>query len=158
MQAFGYAAGALPGLPDPDLDRQFYSGVPTRRFFAWCIDFVLELVIGIPIAIFFGIATLGFGFLLFGVMLAVISFLYRVTTISNRSATWGMRIMGIELRRADGERFDFGTALLHTSLFTVSVAFVVLQLISCLSMVGSRYGQGLPDLILRTTMINRPED
>ena len=30
MDATGYA-GPMGGLPDPDLDRQFYDGVPTAR-------------------------------------------------------------------------------------------------------------------------------
>lgn len=158
MYANGATPGTLPGLPDPELDRQFYAGVPTRRLIAWFIDLAVALFFGLPIALFFGLATLGFGFALFPFLLASVSFVYRVLTISGGSATWGMRVMGIELRRADGARFDFGTALMHTALYTLSIAFVVAQLISCLAMVGTRYGQGLPDLVLRTTAINRPED
>jgi hypothetical protein len=30
--------------------------------------------------------------------------------------------------------------------------------VSCMAIVGTRYGQGLPDIILRTTAINRPVD
>lgn len=157
MQAYGYA-GFMPGLPDPDLDRQFYDGVPARRLAAWVIDLVVILLIGVPVAFVFGLLTLGFGFLIFPFLVASVGFLYRTTTIAGSSATWGMRIMGIELRRADGSRFDFMTALMHTALYTIALGFVVLQLISCVAMIGTRYGQGLPDLILRTTAINRPED
>jgi hypothetical protein len=35
---------------------------------------------------------------------------------------------------------------------------MVVQLVSCIAMVGTRFGQGLPDLILGTTAINRPAD
>ena len=48
-------------------------------------------------------------------------------TLAGGSATWGMRFTGIELRRGDGTRFDFATALLHTALYTVCISVVVLQ-------------------------------
>jgi hypothetical protein len=38
------------------------------------------------------------------------------------------------------------------------ISVVVLQAISCLSILVTRYGQGLHDLILGTTAINRPID
>ncbi|WP_299134284.1 RDD family protein [uncultured Amaricoccus sp.] len=157
MQAYGYA-GSLAGLPDPEMDRQFYEGVPARRLAAWMIDLLITLLVGVPAAVMFGLMTLGFGFALFPFLVATVGFVYRVATIAGGSATWGMRAMGIELRRADGSRFDFATAIMHTALYTISFGVVVLQIVSCVSMVASRYGQGLPDVILRTTAINRPAD
>lgn len=148
----------LSGLPDPELDPQFYQGVPARRLAAWLIDVAIILAVGVPIALVFGLVTLGIGFAVFPLILAAIGFAYRVGTIADRSATWGMRIMGIELRRGDGARFDLLTALGHVALYTLSMAFVVTQIISCVAMLGSRYGQGLPDIVLRTTAINRPVD
>ena len=106
----------------------------------------------------FGLATLGFGFALFPILVMGVGFVYRTLTIASGSATWGMRLMGIELRRHDGARLDFSTALLHTAIYTVAISVVVLQLGSIVGMVATRYGQGLPDLILRTAMINRPAD
>ncbi|TPE53727.1 RDD family protein [Amaricoccus solimangrovi] len=148
----------LAGLPDPELDPQFYRGVPARRFAAWLIDVAIILCVGVPVALLFGVLTLGIGFMIFPLILAAIGFAYRVGTISDRSATWGMRVMGIEFRRGDGQRFDFVTALGHVAIYTLSMAFVLVQLVSCLAMLGTRYGQGLPDIVLRTTAINRPVD
>ena len=34
----------------------------------------------------------------------------------------------------------------------------MLQLVSCLAILGTRYRQGIPDIILGTTAINRPAD
>lgn len=150
--------GPMSGLPDPERDRQFYEGVPSRRLAAWFVDVAVALIFGVPLALMFGLATLGLGFLAFPLIVMGVGFFYRTATIAGRSATWGMRLMGIELRRHDGSRFDFLTALLHTALYTVSVGMVVLQFLSVLGMVASRYGQGLPDFVLRTTMINRPAD
>ncbi len=155
--AYGYS-GPMAGLPDPERDRQFYEGVPARRLVAWVIDVVVILAVGVPIATFFGLVTLGFGFALFPLVLASVGFLYRTATIAGGSATWGMRFTGIEFRRGDGTRFDLLLALLHTAIYTVCFGVIVLQLVSCVAILGTRYGQSLPDIILGTTAINSPAD
>jgi uncharacterized RDD family membrane protein YckC len=148
----------MPGLPDPDLDRQFYEGVPARRLFAWFVDLFIVLLIGVPVAVAFGLLTLGFGFVLFPLLVAGVGFIYRTATIAGGSATWGMRFAGIEFRRGDGSRFDLLFAFLHTAIYAVCFGVFVLQLISCIAILGTRYGQSLPDIILGTTAINRPAD
>jgi uncharacterized RDD family membrane protein YckC len=157
MHAYDYS-GPMSGLPDPERDRQFYEGVPARRLVAWFVDLAIILAIGVPVAVFFGIATFFFGFALFPLIVAVVGFFYRTATIAGGSATWGMRFTGIELRRGDGTRFDLATALAHTAIYTVCFAVVVLQIVSCATIVGTRYHQSLADLILGTTAINRPAD
>ncbi len=148
--------GLMSGLPDPAREPQFYEGVAMRRFFAWIVDLVLILAIGVPLALAFGLATLGLGFALFPIIVAGFGFFYRVATIAQGSATWGMRFAGLELRRGDGSRFDLMTAILHTAIYTVAFTSVVLQILSCLTIMFSRYRQGLNDLVLGTTAINRP--
>ena len=140
------------GLPDPDSDAQFYSGVPAKRLVAFLIDVVLVW----GIAILVSLLTLGIGFLIMGFLIAVIDLIYRTLTIGSKSATLGMRMMGIELRTFGGDRFNTGHALIHTLLFYVMLAFVIVQLISVIMMGGSRYGRGLHDLVVGSTMINRP--
>jgi len=157
MQAYG-VSGPMDGLPDPDRDGQFYEGVPARRLAAWVVDALVVLAIAVPIGLLFGLMTLGFGFMLFPFFLIGVSFLYRTTTIAARSATWGMRAFGIELRRSDGTRFDLATAALHTAIYTVCFSVMVLQAVSSVAMAATRYGQGIPDIILRTTAINAPAD
>ena len=137
--------------PDPIRAPQFYASVPTKRFLAWLIDtaitFALVMVI-IPFTAFTGLFFLPF-------LIFVISFAYRTLTISSRSATWGMRIMSIELRDARGERFDFSQAFMHTLGFTISMAFVLIQVVSVVMMMGSARGQSLTDMALGSVMINR---
>jgi uncharacterized RDD family membrane protein YckC len=157
MQAFR-TFGPMDGLPDPERDRQFYEGVPGRRLAAWFVDVAIILAIGVPLALVFGLMTLGFGFAIFPLIVAGVGFFYRTATIAGGSATWGMRFVGIEFRRGDGTRFDFVTALAHTALYTDAFGVVLLQLVSCMAMLGTRYGQGLPDIVLGTTAINRPAD
>jgi uncharacterized RDD family membrane protein YckC len=150
--------GTMSGLPDPERDRQFYDGVPALRLAAWCVDVVVVFAIALPVGLIFGLLTFGFGFALFPLILVGVSVGYRTATIASRSATWGMRFLGIEFRRHDGTRFDLLTAFLHTLGYTFAMAFFVVQLISCIAILTTRYGQSIPDLVLRTTAINRPED
>ena len=148
----------MAGLPDPERDPQFYDGVTTRRFVAWCVDLLIVLLVGVPLATLFGLMTLFVGFSIFPLIVAGVGFAYRVLTIAGGSATWGMRFTGIELRRGDGSRLDFPYALAHTVLYAVCVGFFPLQLVSCATILGSRYRQSLGDMLLGTTAINRPAD
>jgi uncharacterized RDD family membrane protein YckC len=148
----------LRGLPDPEQDAAFYRGVPSRRLAAWIVDFLIVGAMSLVAIPVFGVLTLGVGFFIAPVVFATLSFIYRVATITGRSATWGMRLMGIELRRGDGERFDFGTALGHVGLYTISLLLTVPLLLSALTVLATRYQQTLHDIVLRTTAINSPED
>jgi len=150
--------GTMAGLPDPERDRQFYDGVPSRRLVAWFIDTAVIVAISFVAIPVFGILTLGLGFLVMPLAFMVLAFGYRVLTLTNRSATWGMRAMGIEFRRADGTRFDFAYAVMHSALFTAFFTVFVLHLVSMAAILMTRYQQSLPDLILRTTAINSPDD
>ena len=87
-------------------------------------------------------------------LIAVVGFLYRWGTIAARSATPGMRMMAIEFRDRDGQRFDGGTAFLHTAGYTFSVVTVPLQLISIVMMLLTARRQGLTDIILGTAAVN----
>jgi uncharacterized RDD family membrane protein YckC len=151
-------SGPMPGLPDPDLDAQFYEGVPTRRFVAWLVDLVIVLLFGVPLALVFGLMTLGFGLALFPVIVGGTGFLYRTLTLASGSATWGMRFTGLEFRRHDGTRLDLLFALLHTGITAVCFGVFVLQLVSCGTILWTRYRQSIADIILGTTAINRPAE
>ena len=98
-------------------------------------------------------AFIGLFFLPFLYM--TVGFIYRVVTIASGSATWGMRLMSIELRDAQGARFDFGQAFLHTAGYTFSLVMAPLQLVSALFMCATDRGQGLTDLVMGSVMINR---
>jgi uncharacterized RDD family membrane protein YckC len=102
----------------------------------------------IPFTAFTAVFFLPFFFL-------VVGFAYRVLTIAGGSATLGMRIAGVELRRADSSHFDFSTAFLHTLIYTVSVGVFPLQLISVILMLVTPQKQGLHDMILSTAAIRR---
>ncbi len=138
-------------LPDPDRQPEFYQSVAIKRFVAWLFDIAFVSLI-CTVAIFL---TLGMGLFILALIYAVVSFVYRVVTIANGSATLGMRFMGIELRDSFGARMDTGKAVAHTAGYFVSMAFPVLQIISVIMMLTSARCQGLTDAFLGTVMINQ---
>lgn len=142
------------GLPDPHTQAEFYDDVPTKRLLAWVVDSILIALIVFVLTLLSIFTAL---FILPLVWLTV-GFLYRWVTIAGRSATPGMRLVSLELRRADGSRFDGTTALLHTAGYTVSVVTFPLQLISIAMMLLTERKQGLTDMILGTAAINRAAD
>ncbi|PJF10611.1 hypothetical protein CUR21_04560 [Pseudorhodobacter sp. MZDSW-24AT] len=138
--------------PDPERHPAFYAGVLPKRFLAWVLDLILIGVVTaliVPFTAFTALFFLPFLFL-------VVGFLYRWLTLSGRSATWGMRLMSIEFLDRNGQRFDGATALLHTLGYTVSMAFVMPQVLSVVLMVLSSRGQGLSDMVLGSVAINSP--
>ncbi|MGB5558236.1 MAG: RDD family protein [Paracoccaceae bacterium] len=139
------------GLPDPDMHAEFYMDVPLKRLLAFIVDSILIIVITvllIPLTAFTALLYLGF-------LGLVVSFAYRTLTLASRSATPGMRLMAIEFRNHRGERFDLGTAFVHTLLFTVSMSMVLPQVISIILMLTTERRQGLSDMFMGTAAINR---
>lgn len=140
-----------PGLPDPDLQAEFYADIPLKRLLAFIVDTILIVAITIlliPLTAFTALFYLGF-------LGLVVSFAYRTLTLASRSATPGMRLMAIEFRCHNGERFDLGTAFVHTLLFSVSMSMVLPQVISIILMLVSERRQGLSDMLMGTAAINR---
>lgn len=138
-------------LPDPDTQPEFYADVPMKRLVAWLFDTVMIVILCVLILPF----TAFTGLFFFPVMVLVIGFAYRVVTLTNRSATWGMRLMAIELRSASGERFGLPLAFAHTLGLSVSFAMPLLQVISIVMMLTTARRQGLSDQLLGTVAINR---
>ena len=138
-------------LPDPHLQPEFYADVPTKRLLAIVVDtlvIVAMCLLVLPFTAFTGVFFFPF-------LMLVVGFAYRVATIANGSATWGMRLMAIEFRTHDGHTFDLGTAFLHTLGFTVSMGVFVAQAISIVLMLTSERGQGLTDMVLGSVALNR---
>lgn len=145
-------------LPDPEYDAQFYDGVPSKRLVAWVIDAIAILILTMVSTLIIGVLTLGLAFVFFPGILFLISFGYRWLTIADASATPGMRLMGIELRTRSGDRLDPITAAIHTGVFLFLMATMIGWIATIVAILGTRYNQGLPDLLLGTTAINRPLD
>lgn len=138
--------------PDPERHVAFYEGVLPKRFLAWLIDVVL---IGLVTAVIVPF-TVFTALLFLPVLFLVVGFLYRWITLSGRSATWGMRLMNIEFLDRNGQRFDGGTALLYTVGYSLSMAFLLPQVLSVVLMLTTARKQGLTDLVLGSVAINSP--
>ncbi len=141
----------LWGLPDPDMQSEFYADIPVKRAVAWVLDTILiTFVTGLMV-----LFTVGIGLFFIGFLYLVVGFIYRVVTISGKSATFGMRVAAIEFRNHRGERFDTATAFLHTLGYSLSMSFVFPQIISIILMLTGARAQGLTDMVLGTAAINR---
>lgn len=137
-------------LPDPTTQADFYADVPLKRALAWVIDSGLTFALTLLI----GLLTVGIGLILFVPLWAVVTFFYRWGTIAARSATPGMRFVGIEFRTDQGQAFDGLTALLHT-VGTIFAFSSLLQIVSAGMMLTTARGQGLVDVVLGTVALNR---
>ncbi len=138
-------------LADPITQPQFYRDVAAKRLLAWVVDTIVVALISLLIVPFTAFVAAFF----FLALMALVGFIYRVITLATGSATWGMRLMAIEIRDASGARLDLGQAFLHTLGYTVSWAVAPLQLISIVLMATSNRGQGLTDSVMGTAAMNR---
>ncbi|MEM7642358.1 MAG: RDD family protein [Pseudomonadota bacterium] len=139
-------------LPDPHYEAQFYAGVPLKRAIAWVLD-----VIAITALTFLaGILTLTLAWWLWPLAFLTIGLVYRIGTLASGSATPGMRLMGIELRGADGEPLDGVQAALHVVGYYATMAFFLPILATVATVLATQRRQSLTDLVLGTAAINRP--
>lgn len=127
----GWNAGEKPHAYDPFTQPQLFDSVLSRRVVAFLIDLV---VLAIPVVLawtfifVFGVVTLGLGFFLYAIMpplVVVWALLYYGMTIgSERSATIGMRTVGIEVRTWYGAPGYFLLGAIHVILYWISVTAV----------------------------------
>ena len=137
--------------PDPVSHPEFYADIPTKRLIAWIVDVLLITALTFVVtllSLFTALFVLPFVF-------GAIGFLYRWISLSGQSATPGMRLVSIEFLRPDGDRFDGGTAFLHTVGYYVSMIVAPLQLVSIALILLTERRQSLTDIVLGTVAINR---
>ena len=141
----------MTALPDPVTQSEFYADLPLKRFLAWVVDALLIFLLcllALPFTAFLGL-------FFFPLLWLALGFLYRWTTIASGSATWGMRLVAIEFRDRFGHRFDAGTALLHTLIYSVAMGTFLLQALSVALILLSERHQSLADHLLGSVAINR---
>lgn len=138
-------------LPDPHDDPAFYDHLIAKRFLAWVIDLALTALMVLVVLLL----TVGMAIFIFPLLWMAIAIAYRVSMLNRFSATLGMMVAATELRHLDGRRLEPNTVLLHSIVYAFSMAFVVPQIGSIALMLNTPYKQGLNDLLLRTTVINK---
>jgi len=112
---------AFAGIPAADPFRD----VLTRRVLAYLLDLVFIAIIATLLGLLLSFLTLlSFGLLgVLFVALPATGVLYGALTIGGAgSATWGMRLVQLTVRRTDGGRPDFAQALIFSLLFYATIA------------------------------------
>jgi len=137
--------------PDPYTQPEFYDGITFKRFMAWFVDMLMITVLCVLAVLL----TAFIGLFFLPLLILIVGFIYRCATLASSSATWGMRLMAMEIRQSDDRPLDGTTALLHTLGYTISVAMFPLQLISIVMMVVTDRRQGLTDMVLGTVALNK---
>ena len=138
-------------LPDTIAQAAFYETVPTNRLFVWILDAAIILGICLVVLRFTGFL----GIFFWPLMWLVVGFAYRTITIANRSATWGMRLVSIELLNRTGARLDLTKAIFHTLGYIISIGIFLLQAVSIVLICASMRGQSLIDHVLGAVMLNK---
>jgi uncharacterized RDD family membrane protein YckC len=147
------------GAYDPWANPQLFSGVLTRRVFAFVVDFI---VISIPVILavifiaVFGLVTLGLGWGLFWLVSPATVIwpivYYGMSLGGPHSATWGMRMMDLQMRTFTGTPGYFLLGCAHAVLFWASVSFLT-PLVLAVGLLNGRR-QLLHDLVLGTVVVN----
>lgn len=155
----GVSFDVKPHAYDPATNPELFEGVPARRFVAFIIDLVIISIPIVFLAIFIfmiGVATLGLGFFLYGLMPVITTVwalvYYGVTFGSPSSATIGMRVMDLEMRTWYGAPAYFVLGAVHAVVFWVSISiFTPLIVFVCFFNDRRRL---LHDMIVGTVVIN----
>lgn len=138
-------------LPDPQDDPDFYAHVIAKRLLAWAVDLVVTLVLVLLVLVM----TAFLATLMFPVIWAAVSIVYRAVMLRRYRATLGMMVAALRLVRLDGGRPDPDLCTWHAVLYSLTMVFVVPQVVSVGLMLTTPYRQGLNDWLLGTTLVNR---
>jgi uncharacterized RDD family membrane protein YckC len=131
------------------------DAVRRKRIIAFLIDFTLVTLLWlVACAVIFvlGIVTLGLAWLLYGAVFPIVAILYSGVSISSRSATPGMRAVGLIFRMETGEQPNFWQGAFHVILFYVTMSFTG-GLILLVSLFNARK-RLLHDILIGATVEN----
>jgi uncharacterized RDD family membrane protein YckC len=148
-----------PHAYDPWLQPEYFEGVLARRMIAFMIDLAIIMV---PVVFawififFFGIVTLGFGWLLFHLVplgTAVWALCYCGATMGGpHSATIGMRTVDLEVRTWYGAPCYFLLGAVHALVFWLTISALT-PLVLVVGLLNDRR-RLLHDFALGTVVIN----
>ena len=144
------------GGPNPVDNPEYFDGIPFKRVVAYIVDvFVIAIFAAAVAVIAFVPVVLTLGMLkpfVVGVI-ALIPLSYHTLLIGgDRSATIGMRLLGIEVMTMDGAKPGYVVALIQTTLFYVTISLTTwLILLVALFNTGHRT---LHDFLCGTLIVN----
>jgi uncharacterized RDD family membrane protein YckC len=155
----GTSNDSHPHAYDPVSQPELFQGVLSRRLVAFLIDATLILIPLAALAVFmlvFTVVTLGLGVVVFGLLgpiAAIWAVLYvGVTLGSKHSATYGMRMMGIQMRTWYGAPMYFLLGAVHAVFFWV-LSTVLTPLVLLVALFNPRR-RTLHDYLTGTVVIN----
>lgn len=141
----------------PMIDPERLRGVMWRRVLAYSIDVVIiGLLMGLGYLVLSPLFVLSLGLLSAPIAFAVglIPVTYHTLLIGGaRSATFGQRLMDLEVRTFEGGKPGYLHAFILTVLFYVSVtltSFLILLIVPL-----TRYRQGVHDMLAATVVVRR---
>ncbi|MET0219317.1 MAG: RDD family protein [Tardiphaga sp.] len=144
---------------DPYVEPELFSGVLTRRMCAFLVDVVvisIPIILGVIFIAVFGVVTLGLGWGLFWLVspaTVVWPVIYYGMSLGGpHSATWGMRMMGVQMRTFSGQSGYFLLGCAHAVLFWASISLLT-PLVLIVALLNGRR-QLLHDLVLGTVVVN----
>lgn len=143
-------------LFDPLVHPNLFSGVRSRRIFAFFIDvigiFILTTIAAI-VVFFLGIFTLGLAWLLYAIIGPLVALFYVAFTLGGDSAaTPGMKAMGLEMRLWHGAKPYPLLAAVHALMFWFSISLLT-PFVLLISLFSNRK-RLLHDIVLGTVVIN----
>jgi uncharacterized RDD family membrane protein YckC len=157
----GVSIDVKPHAYDPIANPELFEGVLARRMIAFLIDIIIVFIPVVFAAVFifvFGIITLGVGWALYWLLspatVVWALFYYGMTLGAPPSATWGMRIMDIEMRTWYGAPAYFVLGSVHAIVYWITVSFLT-PLILLVGLFNER-GRLLHDMLVGTVVINNP--
>jgi uncharacterized RDD family membrane protein YckC len=138
-------------------DPAYYRSVVWRRIFAHIVDTLLVALVMAPVLIgllFTAIVTLGLIAIPMALAFIVVRALYYVAyTGGRRSATPGMRLLGVELRGVDGGRPGYLQSAVRTLLYYATLT--ILTPLVLIVIPFNRRRRGLHDFLSGTVVVNR---
>lgn len=147
-------AEILPPFGAPVFGVERFEGVLSRRIFAFILDCFLIALLTIPFVLFsLFLAIFTFGLLIVPVGGVLTFFYFTLFTGGTKSATPGMRLMGIELRDLRGGRPDLLQAGVRTLVFMASNT--VLPVIICAVALFDLRRRTIHDMLTSTVVVRR---
>jgi uncharacterized RDD family membrane protein YckC len=156
---FGYASAYHDaGAPEPMTRPDLFEGVLPRRVFAYLVDACCIGAIVVVLWVFFLLLTiLSLGLLgpPLWFLLGLVPLAYHTLLVGGpHSATWGMRLFGLQMFAWDGWRPILLQAFVHTVLFYTTVGMTGGLIL--LFPLFNRRRRTLHDVLAGTLMLRRP--
>jgi uncharacterized RDD family membrane protein YckC len=155
----GMSIDIKPHAYDPATQPELFDGVLARRVVAFIVDFVIISIPVVLAAMFifaFGIVTLGLGFALYWLLptaTVIWAIVYFGATLGGpASATFGMRVMDLEMRTWYGAPAYFVLGAVHAIAFWFTVSFFT-PFVLLVAFFNER-SRLLHDIMLGTVIIN----